>query len=248
MSRLRSLVLGLLGAIAAFGAAPPAFADFVIVPVAADTAPYSFLPSLARGSSGTLYAFRTFDENSTPHDFETYLRFDVDRSDLPEGHVLVEATLVVTYAFDFTGFGDTSDLPGTLECREVLEPWTEATLTWANRPDVDAPFDTITDITRFGALLCDATPVVLDWINGLTPNDGIALTSPTPRVMGLYGRESGASASSKPQLILRTELPEPGIAVALGAGATVVAAYGRRRGRSSRADRAARPEQARAGA
>ncbi|MEZ4331647.1 MAG: DNRLRE domain-containing protein [Myxococcota bacterium] len=246
MSRLRSLVLGLLGATAALVAAPPVCADFVIVPVAADTAPYSFLPSLARGSSTTLYAFRTFDENSTPHDFETYLRFDVDRSDLPEGHVLAEATLVVTYAFDFTGFGDTSDLPGTLACREVLEPWSESTLTWSNRPDVDVPFDTITDITGFGALLCDATPVVLDWINGLTPNDGIALTSPTPRVMGLHSRESAASASSKPQLILRTELPEPGVVVALAVGTTVVAACGRRRRRSSGSDRAARPEQARA--
>lgn len=222
-------------------------ADVVNIPVSADTAPYSFLPSLPRGNNPSLYAFRTVDESSTPHDFETYLRFDLDRSDLPEGHVLVEATLLVTYAFDFTGFGDTSSLPGTLECREVLEPWNEATLTWSNRPDVDVPFDTITDITGFGALLCDATPVVLDWINGLTPNDGFALTSPTPRVMGMHGREASVSPALKPQLILRTELPEPGTAIALAAGATTLAALARRRP-SRRAEGTTDTESSRAGA
>lgn len=218
-----------LGAASLLALAASARADVVVIPVSEDAAPYSFLPSLARGTNATLYAFRAFDEGSTAHDFETYLKFDVDAADLPPGHVLVAATLVVTYAFDFTGFGDTSTLPGTLECREVLAPWNEATLTWANRPAYDAPFDTLAGITGFGALLCDATPVVLDWITGLTPNDGFALVSPTERVMGFHSRESSADPSFKPQLILQTELPEPGTALALAAGTATLAALARRR-------------------
>lgn len=206
----------------------PAQADLVVIPVAEDSAPYSFLPSLVRGNNASLYAFKTFDENSTAHDFETYLWFDVAQSDLPAGHVLVEATLLVTYAFDFTGFGDTSTLPGELACRRVLGPWSEATLRWSNRPAVDAPFDVLTGITGFGALLCDATPVVLEWIGNRSPNEGFALTSPTARVMGMHSRESSANASLKPQLILRTELPEPGMATALAAGGSLLALSARR--------------------
>jgi hypothetical protein len=219
------VVLTSLGLVAANRTAR---ADIVVLPVAEDSAPYSFLPSLNRGNNASLYAFRALDENSTPHDFETYLWFDVEQSDLPAGHVLVEATLLVTYAFDFTGFGDTSTLPGTLACREVLGPWSEATLTWANRPAIDAPFDTLTGITDFGALLCDATPVVLDWIGNRTPNEGFVLTSPTARVMGMHSREASANASLKPQLILRTELPEPACAGAIAAGAVLLARVGRR--------------------
>lgn len=209
--------------------AASAQADTVVIPVAEDTAPYSFVPGLARGASPTLYAFHAFDESSTPHEFATYLWFDVTEAALPVGHVLTQATLVVTYAFDFTGFGDTSGLPATLECREVLAPWSEATLTWQNRPAADVPFDTITGITGFGAQLCDATPVVLDWILRLAPNEGFALTSPTPRVMGLHAREASVAASLKPLLILQTAVPEPASASALVAGAAALAIAARRR-------------------
>lgn len=201
-------------------AAGPAAADILLVPASEDSSPYSFLPNLARGTNPSLYAFKTVDDDSIPHEFDTFLWFDVEQADLPTDHVLVEATLVVTYAFDFTGFGDTSNAPGTLECREVLAPWNTTTLTWANRPAVSAPFDTVGGILGFGAILCDATPVVLDWIGLRSINEGFALTSPTARVMGMHALESSVDASLKPTLVLRTELPEPdrAIGIALGVG------------------------------
>lgn len=203
--------------------ARPAEADILLVPASEDSAPYSFLPNLARGASPTLYAFRALDSSSLPHDFVTFLWFDVEQADLPTGHVLVEATLVVTYAFDFTGFGDTSTAPGTLECREALGPWSTTTLTWSNRPPVSAAFDTIGPITGFGALLCDATPVVLDWIGLRRVNEGFALTSPTARVMGMHALESSVDPSLKPTLVLRTELPEPDLAIGLAIGIGLLA-------------------------
>lgn len=206
-----------------------AHADILVMPAVADTAPYSFLPSLVRYNSPTLYAFESFDENSTPHDFETYLAFDVDAADLPAGHVLVEATLLVTYAFDFSGFGEPSTDPGEMACREVLESWSQTTLSWTNRPQIDEPFDVITGITELGALLCDATPVVLAWMTNQTLNHGFALTNATERVIGMNALESSADPSLMPQLILRTELPEPNGAIALAGGVGVLAFVARRR-------------------
>jgi len=226
--------LALVVPIAALSLGHAAHADILLMPAVEDTAPYSFLPSLVRYNSPTLYAFESFDENSTPHDFETYLAFDVEMADLPAGHVLVEATLLVTYAFDFSGFGEPSTDPGELACREVLEPWNQSTLSWTNRPEVDEPFDTITGITGFGALLCDATPVVLAWITQQTPNHGIALTNATERVIGMNALESSADPSLEPQLILRTELPEPNGAIALASGVTALA-FARRRSAGRRA-------------
>ena len=208
-------------------------ADIFVVPVSADTSPYSFLPGLARGSSPTLYAFTAVDESSTFHDFETYLRFDVSQADLPPGHVLAEANLLVTYAFDFTGFGEPSIEPGEIACHEVLEAWDSATLTWLDRPAIDDPFDVVEPIDDFGAVLCDATAIVVGWITDQAPNDGFALTNTTERVIGLHASESSADPSLMPQLILRTELPEPGLATALSSGGLALAWATRRRARSN---------------
>jgi hypothetical protein len=221
MHRIFSVALA--SACVLFGLPSPSRADIVVIPASEDTAPYSFIPSLARYNNPTLYAFQGFDENSTPHDFETYLRFDVTQANLPAGHVLTQATLLVTYAFGSSDYGVPSTDPGELDCREVLEPWSQTTLTWANRPDVDLPFDTITEIDSFGALLCDATDAVHGWITAQYPNHGIALTNTTERVIGMHSLESSADPSLKPQLILRTEVPEPGIAAALGCGGAAFA-------------------------
>ncbi|MCA9501532.1 MAG: DNRLRE domain-containing protein [Spirochaetaceae bacterium] len=213
--RLRLLALLIATALASAGSVQ---GDTIVMQASEDTAPYSFLPSLPRHTSPTLYAFRSLDEQNVEHDFETYLWFDVAEEDLPPGHVLVQALLVNTYAFDFTGFGDPSSDPGTIECREVLEPWTQTSLTWSNRPEYDAPFDSVTGITGFGAMICDATAVVFDWIHGVHPNEGFALTNPGERVIGMHSLESGQPGALLPTLILTTELPEPGLGLALGVG------------------------------
>lgn len=227
----RFILVALATACALLGMQSPTRADIVVLPAAEDTAPYDFIPSLARYNNPTLYAFQGFDENSTPHSFETYLRFDVTQANLPANHVLAEATLLVTYAFGSSDYGVPSTDPGELECREVLESWNQTTLTWLNRPDVDLPFDTITEIDSFGALLCDATDVVLGWITAQYPNHGFALTNPTERVIGMYSLEASADPSLKPQLILRTEVPEPASAAALGCGGAALALAARLRRR-----------------
>lgn len=219
-----------------------ASADIIVLPVDEDTAPYSFVPSLPRYNNSTLYAFQGFDvPTSTEHDFETYLWFNVPPNIIPAGHVLAQATLLVTYAFDATGFGTPSTDPGTLACHEVTADWDQTTLTWVNRPPIAPAFRTLTGITGFGAQLIDTTMVVHRWIYGTRPNFGVALTNATAREIGMNSRESSADASLKPQLILRTELPEPGMAAALGLGGLAIAfaqpiRRGRRAGKSGRTD------------
>jgi hypothetical protein len=201
-----------------------------------DVAPYSFLPNLPRFNNPTLYAFQEAEaDTGVEHDFETYLWFDVELADIPPGEVLSQAFLLVTYAFDFTSFGETSSLPGTLECREVIGPWEHTSLTWLNRPPVDAPFDSIEDITEFGSLACDATSIVERWLYGIRPNEGFALTSPTPRVMGMHSIEASVDPVLMPTLALITEVPEPGFGASLAVGTVGLAQLSRRLRRRGRA-------------
>ena len=225
-TRFRLTLAALLGALLSNAAAS---ANIIVIPVEEDTAPYSFLPSLPRYNNPTLYAFQAFDENSTEHDFETYLWFDVPASAIPAGHVLAQATLVVTYAFDFTGFGETSTEPGELACHVVSADWSQTTLTWVNRPPVAPPFRRLTGITSFGAQLIDATMVVHRWIYGTSPNHGLALTNPTERVLGMHAREAAVDPSLKPQLILRTEVPEPSATLGFPIGGALLALLARAR-------------------
>jgi hypothetical protein len=229
LTRSRLVFAALVGALFASAAAS---ANIIVIPVEEDTAPYSFLPSLPRYNNSTLYAFQAFDENSTEHDFETYLWFEVPASVIPAGHVLAQATLVVTYAFDFTGFGETSTAPGELACHVVSTDWSQTTLTWVNRPAIAPPFRKLTGITAYGAQLIDATMVVHRWIYGSTPNHGLALTNSTERVLGMHSREAAVDPSLKPQLILRTEVPEPAATLGLPIGGALLAWLAR--GRASR--------------
>ncbi len=219
MSRcLMNLILIVMVVAASFIPNVEAVAGTVALAVNEDSAPYAFLPSLPRFNSPTLYAFDTVSETGATHAFESYLWFDVTAADVPAGEVLTEALLVVTYGFDFSGFGDTSTDPATLECHRVSETWDQTMLNWTNRPAIEAAFDSISQIDGFGALICDATPIVFDWVHGTQPNHGFALTSPTERVMGMYSSEADVDASLKPTLFLTTEVPEPGLGVALGFG------------------------------
>ena len=219
----------------AFGMAGSAAAQTIQILASEDVAPYSFLPSLPRFNNPTLYAFQEEEEGTgVEHDFETYLWFDVELADIPPGEVLSQAFLLVTYAFDFTSFGETSSLPGTLECREVIGPWEHTSLTWLNRPPVEVPFDQVENITGFGSLACDATQVVERWIYGLRPNEGFALTSPTPRVMGMHSIEATVDPVLMPTLALITEVPEPGFAASLAVAVVALAQLSRRTRQRSR--------------
>lgn len=190
---------------AALALAAPAGAASYVVQQGADSSPYSFLPSLNRGSRETAYTFTGSDADGESHSFRNFVRFD-----LPSGIVGPEERVVMAvawayYAFDFQGFGDASQAPGEIRCHEVLTPWQEASLTWTHQPRFGPVLDAQSGITELGIVTCDVTQLVRDWLSGARPNHGIAMTNPTGRLIGMNTFETtGVAPYSKPGLAIQT--------------------------------------------
>jgi len=206
-----------IAAVLALWAAFPAAATEYVLPVSQDTAPYSFVPTLPRYNNATLYAFVAVAEDQSVHTFETYLRFPDLAGVIPPGEVVSSADLLVYYAFDFIGFGDTSTLPGELYCHEITGPWNQTTLTWNNRPPIaPTPADGVLGIMSFGLKVCDVTEIVNAWQQGGRPDNGLAVISPTPRVIGMHASEASVMPFLKPTLVVNT-VPAPAPVPALSA-------------------------------
>jgi len=178
-------------------------ADPILIDSGEDTAVYRFLPAIARGSYPTLYAF-TLQDAGQDHDFRTFLRF-YPMPDL-SGACVASAEVYVYYGFDFAGFGSGGTGPGVLTCSPVLAPWSAASATWNNQPPIGAPTGAVENITAYDFLACDVTATVQAWADG-APDYGIALSSPTDRVMGFYafdafGPGSQLDPNLKPALVI----------------------------------------------
>lgn len=169
-----------------------------------DVSPYEFLPTLSREGYTTLYVF---DEENF-HDFEAYIQFDLSGVVIPAGHQVVSATFLICYCFDYTAFGDTSQVPATVTLHEVTEAWDPNLVTWSNRPAAVPQVDEVNNILNFGPMIFDVTPLAQGWLDGSEPNYGLALKSPTARVIGMHSFESTASAALKATLLIQTaEIP-----------------------------------------
>jgi hypothetical protein len=180
--------------------AAPASARVVLLrpgPEGEDVSPYSFLPSSRRPNNETQWAFHATDSASGfDHAMETYLKFAIPPDLLLPGEVVSQAVFWVYYVPlpvpPIAGGGGSND-PGELGCHEVSEPWSEATLTWNNKPDyVPDAFDGFDSVTNFGLIWCNVTELVTDWASGARPNNGIALTNTTDRLISFYSFEAQA--------------------------------------------------------
>ncbi|MGH0028742.1 MAG: DNRLRE domain-containing protein [Myxococcota bacterium] len=217
----------LLVGLAALLAAAPAAAELFLIQQGQDSSPYAFLPELPRGFYNSAYAY-TNTLGGEDHSFEYYIEFDLPPELLVPGTVVDEAYAWIYYGFDYTIFGDTTDEVGEVLCHEVLEPWSQETLTWNDRPAIGTWFDRVPDITEVGMQICDVSDVVQGWIDDPDTNHGIAITSEQPRVIGFYTWDDGVVGPNfKPSLVVET-LPEPGTASGLAAGIAMLAALGRR--------------------
>lgn len=183
-----------------FALAPPSISDTFLISSGWDVAPYEFLPSSNRGNYTTLYAF---DEDNG-HGFEAFIRFDLPQNLLPQGHVVTSATFFHTYAFDYTAFGETSTEPGIVIAYEISEDWDANTLTWSNRPLASRPIGQVDNIVDFGPLIYDVTQLAQRWLEGSATNHGIALKSPTARVIGMHSFEASVPDSVKANLLIET--------------------------------------------
>jgi len=220
-------------------AAAPARAKTFLIQTGQDSSPYSFTPNTRRGFLNTAYAFTAFD-GGTEHSFEYYIQWPLPPELLQPGVQVTQAIAWVYHGYSYTLFGDFSDEVGELNCHEVLEPWSESTLTWNNRPAIGPWFDQRTEILDLGLLWCDVTDVVQGWIDHPDTNHGIALTNGTDRVMGFYSfQDNSVSANFRPSLMVEA-VPEPAAASGLFAGGSLLACLDRRRARRHRRCNASR--------
>ncbi|MEM7410325.1 MAG: DNRLRE domain-containing protein [Myxococcota bacterium] len=217
----------------------PAPADTYLIQSGEDSAPYAFLPDLARGFRNSAYAF-TNTLGGSDHSFEYYIRYDLPPELTQPGTVVQYAYAWLYYGFDYTLFGDTTAEVGEVQCHETLAPWSQATLTWNNRPPIGPVIDGWEDITALGLYFCDITALVQQWVDG-APNHGIAVTSDELRVIGFWTFEDGTvSPNFKPSLLVET-LPEPTMTAGLLCGGAAVLAL--RRVRARRESKSARKSQ-----
>lgn len=215
----------LLAALAALLVAAPAGAALVILqpgPEGEDTAPYQFIPTLPRGGHNTIYAFSDLGDQ---HDFEAFLRIALPPDLLGPDEAVGQALLSLYYALESTDFGETSDEPAVLECREVTSDWTEMGVTWVAKPSYGPPVDVVSGIDALGPIVCDVTELVQAWAAGTRPNRGIALTNPTARLLGFYSFEAAVDDSLRAALYVDVvPVPEPGAAAAASAAVAVLVA------------------------
>lgn len=206
-------------------------------PEGIDTAPYQFTPAVVRGNRETLYAFTDPDG---VHSFETFLRFALPPDLIGPDEQVGAARLELYYGFDFDVYGDTTGVAGSIECREVLAPWSES-IDWSQRPAYGPPVDVLTGITELGTVSCDVSELVADWVDGVRPNHGIAVTNPTVRVIGFFSSDiqpgPGLPETVRPALVVSVvPVPEPGALAEAGVAAAALLATARwRRGREGRA-------------
>ena len=201
----RLCAIALLAAASLLPIGQPASAAEFLIQEGIDSSPYSFIPSLVRGLRDTQYAFTGFDESGASHNFRTFVRFDLPPDLLGPDETVTEAYTWIYYSFDFTGFGDANDLPGEVHCSEVLESWSETSLTWIDQPAFGPTLDVHPDILDLGLVWCDVTDLVRDWATGAKPNHGIAFTNPTERLIGFYSFEATFVVQDfRPSLVIAT--------------------------------------------
>lgn len=257
MNRRCAVILALLAAASLARATPAAAGVFVLDEPSADVSPYSFIQLLPRGASHTMYAYHLgVWEDGYTHDHETFLRYELPEDLLLSEETVVQASLIMVYAFSFSHWPDElppDEVPVTLEVREVLAPWVEAQLTWANQPAAGPPVDVVAGIPydAYGPVELDVTGLVRAWAEGQRPNHGFKITNPAVRPVGFWTKEAfrDFAAAGLPLdpalrsvLVVVTEVPEPG-ALATGlaaAGALAVAAAGRRTSHRARTRHGAR--------
>jgi hypothetical protein len=179
-------------------------------PEGEDNSPYAFIPSLIRNTNTTAYAFSSIVDGAR-HDFQYFLKFDVT----PFDGTVQYAYAYFYYGFGFDGFGNENPNPGPgeIHCHDVLAPWTENALNWNNRPPIGPDLYVFPNITGFGHFFCKITGLAQGWVDGSIPNNGLALTSPARRLVGMFTFEASpevgevpnglTAADLKPSLLIR---------------------------------------------
>lgn len=100
-----------------------------------------------------------------------------DLSLIPAGSSIVNATL----RLEFVGSSGSQTAPLDIFFDPFTDSWSESTLTWNNRPAIDASRRVVGTfpLSGFNPLENDVTPLVQSWIDGTIANHGVLVSMPT---------------------------------------------------------------------
>src|SRR5438445_163890 len=209
-----ALIVGLV-----FVGAPllgPREASAVLAELAADT---STMAS-SRANHGAAKALRIAGPPTSNRVQKTFLKFDL--STLPPGTTGSDVTRAM-----LTVFANRVNVPGMLDALPVTSDWSEATVTGNHEPTLGAAVATAVPVPAKNEFVAiDVTALVKDWLDGVAPNDGMALVANAGAgLFAVLDSKENSRTSHAPTLdiILRGEDPAgpPGATGPTGpAGAT----------------------------
>jgi hypothetical protein len=91
--------------------------------------------------------------------------------------------------------------PGSIDVVRVTSGWSEAVTTNATAPSVGSKEATAVPITEVNSFVSvDVTPLVKDWLNGVLPNNGVALVANAPGTSVRFDSKENALTSHQAEL------------------------------------------------
>ena len=131
----------------------------------------------------------------------TFVKFDL--STLPAGTTgnnVAKATLRV--------WVNTVTTPGSMNVVRVTSAWSEGTITDATAPSLGSNEATGVPVTQAASfVIVDVTALVKDWLNGVLPNNGIALVANAPGTSVRFDSKENTATSHEAELEIT--LPGP---------------------------------------
>ena len=133
----------------------------------------------------------------------SYLRFDL--SNLPPGTSANDVAKVTLRLWV-----NTVTTPGSFDIRRITGVWNESTLTSNTAPslgslEISAVTITAQDVDSF--VTVDLTPLVKDWINGIVPNNGLAIVANAVNTNIRFDSKENGQTSHESRLEIRLKGP-----------------------------------------
>ncbi|MGK5512225.1 DNRLRE domain-containing protein [Brevibacillus formosus] len=147
---------------------------------------YGTVPSMNVGSYGTGARNRSF------------LSFDLGL--VPNNAVISNATLTL--------YGSGS--PCWVQVRKVTSSWSESIITWGNQPTFSVNAYDEESIDRLQERSFDISTLVQEWVNGSSPNYGIALVSRNEFSTDVANFAPSDDSTNPPRLIIDYSIPATG--------------------------------------
>jgi len=154
-------------ALVVVGAPLPREASAVLAGLAAD----AYTTAGSRAKHGAAKTLQIVGPPASRTVQKTFVKFDL--STLPPGTTGSQVTRAM-----LTVFVDRLKVPGALDTLRVTSPWSETAVSGTSEPTLGAAVATAVPVSgKNEFVVIDVTAPVKDWLDGVAPNDGVALVA-----------------------------------------------------------------------